>query len=181
MVVTSISFVIQTSVPTSRNLEMILLWIYSKVSRQVFWGQSAIFFPLFSGTALVLPIVNAFDIARAFRFFISCSNNHTLVLFVMYYLPLEPDNPTLPQEIVIANAVSILERSKVAETSMDPSMPRCPGGYSVYKEKNVSFSLLICIFPNIYENRVACLITFSLILWHLPFPFFLFMNVERLD
>lgn len=82
----------------------------------------------------------------------------------MYYLPLEPDNPTLPQEIVIANAVSILERSKVAETSMDPSMLRCPGGYSVYKEKNVSFSLLICIFPNIYENRVACLITFSLIL-----------------
>ena len=68
----------------------------------------------------------------------------------MYYLPLEPDNPTLPQEIVIADAVSILERPKVAKSPLDPSMPRYPSGYSVYKEKNVSLYLLICIFPYIY-------------------------------
>lgn len=164
MGVTSVSFVIQTSVPTSRNLEMILLHTYSKVSHQLFLVTSAIFFPLISGAALVLSIVNTSDIVRILSSFMSCSNSNTLVLFVMYYLPLEPDNPTLPQEAVIADTLSILQRSKEAETSLEPSMPRCPGGYSVYKERNVSFSLLIRTFPYTYENRVVCLITFSLIL-----------------
>ena len=70
-VVASILFIIQTSVSTRRNLEMILLHIYSKVSHQLFLVISGIFFPSSTGIALVLSIANTSDIVMALRFFTS--------------------------------------------------------------------------------------------------------------
>lgn len=81
----------------------------------------------------------------------------------MPYFLLGPEYLTLHQEAVIADALNILERPKMAETSLEPSMPRCADGCSVYKEKKMF--LLVNTAHSHTHMRIGMLVSsFSLTL-----------------